>query len=400
MPAQSLCQKFYGNALSSVHQYRKDAIVDSTTALINGASLTLTSIGRHLSGDAQVKNKIKRVDRLLGNPALHKDIPVIFNKVIAQLTAHLSWCLIAVDWSGYPYDDNYILRASLICDGRSIPLMSLVVPSKKQNNVEIQKEFLNTLHQAVTPGVKVYIVTDAGFQIAWFNHVKSLGWDFIGRVRGTVKYCLHGGLEEKWLNATDIQGKAQPQYLGEGTLGRYSKTRCIGHFYLHKRPSKGRKYKRPKGQISSTKTVREQSKSAKDPWLIFTSTSKFKAREMMTLYSRRMQIEQNFRDEKSERFGFGLRASRSRDGKRFLALSLLATLASVVLWLLGYHAEKKGFHRWYQANSVKKRRVISFLTLAENILRHAPHRLWRLKLDNILAQIVSTYQSMVLTGLP
>ncbi|MBN3180978.1 hypothetical protein H5A18_03450, partial [Pectobacterium brasiliense] len=26
----------------------------------------------------------------------------------------------------------------------------------------------------------------------------------------------------------------------------------------------------------------------------------------MRIYSRRMQIEQNFRDEKSERFGFGL----------------------------------------------------------------------------------------------
>lgn len=31
----------------------------------------------------------------------------------------------------------------------------------------------------------------------------------------------------------------------------------------------------------------------------------------MKLYGRRMQIEQNFRDEKNERFGFGLRASHS-----------------------------------------------------------------------------------------
>ena len=92
----------------------------------------------------------------------------------------------------------------------------------------------------------------------------------------------------------------------------------------------------------------------------------------MKLYSRRMQIEQNFRDEKSERFGFGLRASRSRRGERFLVLSLLVTLASIVFWLLGYHSENKGFHLKYQANSLKTRRVLSFLTLAENVLRFNP----------------------------
>lgn len=59
----------------------------------------------------------------------------------------------------------------------------------------------------------------------------------------------------------------------------------------------------------------------------------------MKLYSRRMQIEQNFRDEKSERFGFVLRASYSRSVGRMLVLSLLATLSTIVLWLIGYHAE-------------------------------------------------------------
>ncbi len=62
----------------------------------------------------------------------------------------------------------------------------------------------------------------------------------------------------------------------------------------------------------------------------------------MKLYSRRMQIEQNFRDEKSERFGFGLRASYSRSAGRIQVLSLLATLSTIVLWLLGFHAENKG----------------------------------------------------------
>lgn len=61
----------------------------------------------------------------------------------------------------------------------------------------------------------------------------------------------------------------------------------------------------------------------------------------MKLYSRSMQIEQNFRDEKSERFGYGLRASYSRSAGKMLVLSLLATLTTIARWLISYHAENK-----------------------------------------------------------
>ncbi|EBT9644522.1 IS4/IS5 family transposase, partial [Salmonella enterica] len=118
--------------------------------------------------------------------------------------------------------------------------------------------------------------------------------------------------------------------------------------------------------------------------------------EITKLYSRRMQIEQNFRDEKSERFGFGLRASYSRSAGRLSVLSLLATLSTIVLWLIGYHAENPGLHLRYQANSIKSRRVISYLTLAENVLRHSPLILKRTALDVVLHHLARTYRSMVL----
>ncbi|EHW7085124.1 transposase, partial [Salmonella enterica] len=234
MPARTLCQKFFRGALSPFHQYRQNALLDATVALTRGASLTLTSIGRYLPGSAQVKNKIKRVDRLLGNTSLHEDIPLIFRNITSLLTRQFSWCVIAVDWSGYPSQEYHILRASLICDGRSIP--------------------------------------------------------------------------------------------------------------LHKRETRGRKNQRSRGRLSSPTTEKEKQASAKEPWLIFTSTEEFKPREIMKLYSRRMQIEQNFRDEKSERIGFGLRASYSRSAGRLSVLSLLATLSTIVLWLIGYHAENTGLH--------------------------------------------------------
>ncbi|HCR6305464.1 TPA: IS4-like element ISSfl9 family transposase, partial [Shigella flexneri] len=171
---------------------------------------------------------------------------------------------------------------------------------------------------------------------------------------------------------------------------------CEGHFYLYKHSPKGRKSRRARGRPGLPTTEKEQKAAGREPWLIFSNTAEFNAKKIMKLYSRRMQIEQNFRDEKSERFGFGLRASRSRRGERFLVLSLLVTLASIVLWLLGYHFENKGFHLKYQANSLKKRRVLSFLTLAENVLRFNPELLRRAQPEKILCRLASTYRSMVL----
>jgi len=395
MPARQVCQNFFRDALAPFHKYRQNALLDATIALINGASLTLTSIGRHLPGMAQVKNKIKRVDRLLGNDSLHRDIPLIFKNIISMLTSQLSLCIIAVDWSGYPSQEYHVLRASLLCDGRSLPLLSWIVPSEKQQNTKIQNAFLDALADAVNPDARVVIVTDAGFQNAWFGHIKSLGWDFIGRIRGNKQLRL-ARKGECWFRRQELQASNKPEYLGPGTLSRAEYARCDGHFYLHKKEVKGRKHKHSRCRIRRKSQMSDGRSAAKEPWLIFSSTDDFKPREIMKLYSRRMQIEQNFRDEKSERFGFGLRASYSRSAERMLVLSLLATLSTIVLWLIGYHAENKGLHLRYQANSIKTRRVISYLTLAENVLRHSPLILKRTVLSTVLNHLARTYQNMIL----
>ncbi|HDL7708035.1 TPA: IS4/IS5 family transposase, partial [Yersinia enterocolitica] len=72
------------------------------------------------------------------------------------------------------------------------------------------------------------------------------------------------------------------------------------------------------------------------------------------------------------------------------------TLSTIVMWLMGYHFENKGLHVRYQANSVKSRRVISYLTLAENVLRHSPLILRRIALNSALNHLARVYRNMVL----
>ena len=395
MPAYQVCQKFFRDSLMPLHKYRQNALLDATTAIVNGASLSLTSIGRYLPGCSQVKNKIKRVDRLLGNQSLQKEVPSMFSNIIAMLTRRLSLCVIAVDWSGYPTQDFHVLRASLVCDGRSIPLLSQVVTSDMQQNPCVQAAFLNALSSAIGADKKVIIITDAGFRNTWFRHVKSLGWDFIGRVRGAVQLSLDKE-GDKWVRSEQLKTGRVPLALGAGTLAKDRKSQCRGYFYLHKAAPKMRKNKRSRGRAYSVRTEEEQRQAGREPWLIFTSTEEFEPRRIMKLYSRRMQIEQNFRDEKSERYGMGLRASYSRSAGRLLIISLLATLSTIVLWVLGYHAENKGLHLRYQANSIKSRRVISYLTLAKNILRHSSLILKQLRPDEVLGHLARSYRNMVM----
>lgn len=78
--------EFFPRCLSSVSQKPTKCLTGCHPRLNQRRITTLTSLGRYLPGAAQVKNKIKRVDRLLGNESLHCDIPLIFKDIINMLT--------------------------------------------------------------------------------------------------------------------------------------------------------------------------------------------------------------------------------------------------------------------------------------------------------------------------
>lgn len=70
---------------------------------------------------------------------------------------------------------------------------------------------------------------------------------------------------------------------------------------------------------------------AKEPWLLAysSSLSSLSGAEIVTLYARRMQIEQSFRDLKSHRYGCAFEDMLTRHPRRLEMLLLLHALASV-----------------------------------------------------------------------
>ncbi|NBG00146.1 IS4 family transposase, partial [Enterobacter cloacae] len=129
----------------------------------------------------------------------------------------------------------------LVCNGRSLPLMSEVVPAELAQNSDVQCRFLDRLHDAIPKDKAVTIITDAGFRTDWFRHVSQLGWSFTGRVRGCISFRLDG--DKKWMKISELEATGQPVCVGYGVLSRKPRTPCYGRFYLHKRPDAGRQGK-------------------------------------------------------------------------------------------------------------------------------------------------------------
>lgn len=365
MPATSFCHKFLDGALSQFNQARMNSLLDCGDALLNSDRLTLTHIGRGMAGKAKVKHKIKRVDRLLSNKKLHAELTDIDETLAKDIIGSLSKLVIAVDWSGCCGTDYHLLRASLQVQGRSIVLYNMVVEQKDYDTPETNSEFLTQLHKILGNEKPVYIVSDGGFLTPWYYQVLASGWHFVGRLRGTMTCLLTGQEEWKTLGTLREGATTQPTSLGEATLAKYAPTSCQAYMHLYKGEARGRK-----GKSRFTKDDKMYRALAREPWLIATSDSSLSACEVMNMYAGRMQIEQNFRDDKSPQYGFSWRFSKTEGVERISVLCLIACIAGTVLWFIGFESERRKWHSGYQANTVKKRRVLSFLTLAKNVIFH------------------------------
>ena len=82
-----------------MHAYRRKSLLYAVESSLNNQRLTLTSLGRSGSGTLTVKNKIKKIDRLLGNMSLHKEINLIYKEIAKKFIGDELHPIILVDWS-------------------------------------------------------------------------------------------------------------------------------------------------------------------------------------------------------------------------------------------------------------------------------------------------------------
>jgi len=351
---------------AGIRQTKQKALTELTSSLLNNSKLTLTSLGRHMQGQAFVKHKIKRVDRWLSNTALYDQSFEVYQAIFSPMLLKRNELHILIDWSGCCNWTECTLRASLLFDGRSICFYQEVHSTKVQQKPYIHKKFLKNLKKLIPEGCKVILITDRGFQVPWFKAVLAQGWDFIGRISNSH----HFQLDEKksWKPIKELYKSAtnKPCYLGKGGIGK-SKPLEV-NFYSFKDKIKRRKFKKTRNKPFYAQSQKMYKDVHKTPLIIVTSLS-LSAKTAIKAYQGRMQIEQNFRDDKNERWGFGMQYNRSSSKQRIAILLLIAAIASYILMLIGVTAEKMNLHKHFQANT-SKRRVLSLPYLAKQVLIH------------------------------
>jgi hypothetical protein len=364
MRPTAVLQKQLDCSLAAVHRRRRDAVWRAVSGVVTRGKLWLTELGRSLPGRTSDKHRIKAADRLLGNSSVHSQIALFYQALAKRLLKHIKQPLIAVDWTALG-SMHYVLSAQLCCDGRSLPLYNRVYPKEKLGNPGVQQQFLDDLATIVPNNCKPIVITDAGFRSPWFNAVSAQGWDFVGRIRNSTKVYT----ESKWISVTRLHRLAgsQARDLGWRWLPR-SKPRLY-RLVLSKVPRlKGRKRLTRRGTVGRNTTDCKQSSGAREPWLLATSLSSNCAAIVRT-YGLRMQIEQSFRDTKNHRHGWSLHHARSASVKRLEVLLLIASLALVVVQMVGRAGFRNGLQRHFQANTVVERRVLSFFLLGCHIVR-------------------------------
>lgn len=397
MLAPLFCQNFIKEALNCLHTKTKQSLINHVQSLLSGrAKLSLSSIGRHLPGNAQEKHKINMSWRFIGNTKIHDKQLMIYQNIFKTVLSGLNELIIAIDWSGCCSKELHVLRASLVYEGRSITIYNEIHEQNQLGSESVHQQFLTNLSKIIPPNKKVILITDAGFRTSWFSLVEQAGWFYVGRVSGIIHYKLDG--ENQWKplgEANQLIQRGETQYWGTGTLGRQAKARLHLSFIAHWGQRKNRKVNKPKYPDAE----KQYSKMNSEPWVLVTNLSEIHphshtqtlAQVVTEIYKKRMQIEQNFRDDKSERFGFGWRFSRTRDRNKVSVLMLLASIASLILWMMGYAAEKKNLHYHFQANTVRSKRVLSLLFLAKQLIINGVKKLKIRKFSRLLSMFHLDY---------
>jgi len=381
----ALLHKRLQKAVPSIHLTRLNSLMAAVGAVLCGAQVSITSLGRRISNPAFVKHKIKRIDRLVGNLRLAQDRRALYTTLTHWLAQGLPQPLILIDWSPLSGDQEHqALRASLPAKGRALTLYEEVHPRSKLGNRKVQQAFLDTLKTVLPVTSQPIIIADSGFRVPFYRYVEyTLGWHWLGRIRNRDLVAWQGTDNgESWFGATSLYSRAtsKPVYLD---VVQWVRRQPLAAFLvLVRQPKKGRQHLTQAGKPRQSRHSKKQAKREQEPWLLVASLSlrAFTAKQVMKLYQTRMQIEEGFRDSKSHRYGLGITKANRIGQQRRANLLLIAALAAFLLWCIGVAGKNQPLTKQVRVNSSSKRAPYSVIFLARLLLQQ---RAFRLKYSQI-----------------
>lgn len=184
MHAVTVLQRVAAPVFRQIHAARARALLNAVSAHLQGRRLVLMDLARSWPGAERVRNPLKALDRLLGNPHLLREKQALYG-AMAKWLLKQPRPIIVIDWSDLQvHRKKFLLRAAVPVKGQTMTVFEAVYEQNEKQKPHVEHEFLRRLRSIMPPGVRPIIVTDAGFRRPWFRAVRKLGWDFVGRVPG------------------------------------------------------------------------------------------------------------------------------------------------------------------------------------------------------------------------
>lgn len=344
MHAARVLRSCLGEVLSRMHARRCAALLGAVQALVVGRHLTLMELARAWPNALRVAAPLKKLDRLLGNRHLATERDRLYG-AMTHWVIRQPRPVIVVDWS--PLDTRgrfQLLRAGLAVGGRTLTLFERVCAAREVASPAIERALLRALKSAMPRTSRPILVTDAGFHTPWFQAVAGLGWDWVGRIRGTVLVKPENvpDTHDGWLRCETVYRRIR---VVARDLGRWQIVRSrpmVSRLVLYDKPPRGRADITRYGTRARNAYSRKIAQRESDPWLLAVSpTLELTAAQVVAIYARRMQIEQSFRDLKSHRYGVGLEDSLTRQADRLATLLLIHALVCFVAWISVASATKE-----------------------------------------------------------
>jgi hypothetical protein len=322
-------------------------------AIMTVQRVSLTAVGRAAANGSTPRQGIKRVDRLLSNPALQVERLLWWSHIARSIASSRKRIIVLIDWTKL-HGDLWSLTASVPFDGRSVPVLSVAMDKKQVGARTAHQRFLQELKSIFPQTCNIVIVADAEFRSTFFTACRESGMHFVIRLRNPrARLLLRDGrrattFRRTFYSATEV-------------------ARCLGTRVPYATSSSASRYRvvlAPKPRTASRRDRNPgyQKKRAKEPWLLASTLENEPADSIVSIYAMRMQIEETFRDAKSRRFGWALEFARTTCPRRFSILLLLLALAMLATMLLGAVVQARGMQHGFHASS-RARKALSIFSL-------------------------------------
>lgn len=354
-----------------IHENRLAALLDVSQALQYSNNLSLTAIGRKLSGDTSIKHKVKKIDRLIGNKHLHAELTDLYKGLAEFVFTYLSQdkkLPIVIDLC-FLKDDKAVqmLSAEVTTKGRTLPIYREVF--KEGELKDRAASFLANLKACLPTDRMVIIILDAGFYEDWFKEIEAKNWYWVFRVRRGKKIRIEE--QGEWLAMEEFipQVKLKTTIYEDAWLTKRHAHPC--RIVTTRKNHKGRVVKLSRGKTTHKLGRGRYKEAAKEPWVLATNLPvDYKGNDVVKYYEKRMQVEESFRDVKSKQFGLAARNVRTKCIHRWGVKMLLAAIVQITYWIIGIIGHSQGMQKIFQTNTVKDRKVFSYFMLGKLIVEH------------------------------